>query len=242
MKKTLIAVLSLAVVSVAGINAQVFTGNYTFGSGGNVTSFAYNGTPISNLTVSALTKNAVTTSSNSGNFRASNWPLDAGNATLTGSIDASKYFEFSLTASEGFTLDLTTFTFGVGRSGTGPRSFQWRSSLDSYASPISGYTATNAALNQTLGDGILSYTADGTTSATGNILTFSTAAFSDLSTVTFRFYGFNSEQSGGTAGLEGNFSFAGEMNVIPEPSTWALIGLGSAFVLWRIRRKPATRA
>jgi hypothetical protein len=30
--------------------------------------------------------------------------------------------------------------------------------------------------------------------------------------------------------------------VVPEPSTWALIGLGSAFVLWRIRRKVATRA
>jgi hypothetical protein len=29
---------------------------------------------------------------------------------------------------------------------------------------------------------------------------------------------------------------------IPEPSTWALIGLGSAFVLWRIRRKTANRA
>ena len=26
---------------------------------------------------------------------------------------------------------------------------------------------------------------------------------------------------------------------VPEPSTWALIGLGCAFVLWRIRRKPA---
>jgi hypothetical protein len=25
---------------------------------------------------------------------------------------------------------------------------------------------------------------------------------------------------------------------VPEPSTWALIGLGSAFVLWRTRRKP----
>jgi hypothetical protein len=48
-------------------------------------------------------------------------------------------------------------------------------------------------------------------------------------------------------------SGAGEMTVgnlrvattfaeaIPEPSTWALIGLGAAFVLWRIRRKPATR-
>ena len=29
------------------------------------------------------------------------------------------------------------------------------------------------------------------------------------------------------------------LGAVPEPSTWALIGLGSAFLLWRIRRKPA---
>jgi hypothetical protein len=29
----------------------------------------------------------------------------------------------------------------------------------------------------------------------------------------------------------------GTLTVIPEPSTWALIGVGSAFVLWRLRRR-----
>ena len=29
------------------------------------------------------------------------------------------------------------------------------------------------------------------------------------------------------------------LGAVPEPSTWALIGLGSAFLLWRTRRKPA---
>jgi hypothetical protein len=28
-----------------------------------------------------------------------------------------------------------------------------------------------------------------------------------------------------------------QLDVVPEPSTWALIGMGSAFVLWRIRRR-----
>jgi PEP-CTERM motif len=28
-----------------------------------------------------------------------------------------------------------------------------------------------------------------------------------------------------------------EITAIPEPTTWVLIGLGTAFVLWRIRRR-----
>ena len=237
MKKTLITLIGLAALSLAGVQGQVFTGNFTFGTAGNVPSFAYNGTAIGNVTVSALTKNGVTTSSSSNNFRANNWALDAGNATLTGSLDASKYFEFALTPASGFTLNIASFTFGVGRSATGPRSFQWRSSLDSFAAPVSGYTSVNAALTQT--SGVLTYAADATTSATNNTLTFATPTYQDLSGVTFRFYGFNSEASGGTGGLEGAFSFTGEAvaSAVPEPSTWALIGLGSTFLLWRIRRK-----
>ena len=39
-----------------------------------------------------------------------------------------------------------------------------------------------------------------------------------------------------------NFSFTEATGIlttslVPEPSTWALIGLGGAFVLWRLRRK-----
>lgn len=236
MKRILFAVLGLAACTLAGLNAQVFTGNFSFsGATGNTTSLNYNGSPIQNMTISALTKNGVTNTSNSNNFRATNWALDAGSSTLTGNIDTSKYFEFSMTSAPGFTFNATSFTFGVGRSLAGPRSYQWRSSLDSFANPISGYTNTNVALNENLGSGILSYSSDASTSATGNTLVFSTATFSNLSTVTFRFYGFNSEQTVGSGGFDGNFSFSGE--AIPEPSTWALIGLGSAFVLWRVRSR-----
>lgn len=236
MKKTLIAVLSLTAVSLSGVNGQVFTGNFTFGSSGNVTSFVYNGSAVDNIIVSALTKNGVNTSSSSGNFRASNWALDTSPGALAGNVDTSKFFEFSLTPVSGFTFNINSLSFGVGRSGTGPRSFQWRSSLDSFSAPVTGFTSTNAALNQA--SGILTYNADVTTSAANNILTLSNQTYDNLSGVTFRFYAFNAEASGGTGGLEGNFSFSGEAFAsVPEPSTWALIGLGSAFVLWRMRRK-----
>lgn len=37
-------------------------------------------------------------------------------------------------------------------------------------------------------------------------------------------------------GASQNFGF-NDLSVVPEPSTWILIGIGSAFLLWRIRRK-----
>ena len=37
-------------------------------------------------------------------------------------------------------------------------------------------------------------------------------------------------------GASQNFGF-NNLSIVPEPSTWILIGIGSAFLLWRIRRK-----
>jgi hypothetical protein len=37
-------------------------------------------------------------------------------------------------------------------------------------------------------------------------------------------------------GADQNFGF-NNLSIVPEPSTWVLIGIGSAFLLWRIRRK-----
>jgi autotransporter-associated beta strand protein len=206
-------------------SANPFSGTFTFGSGGNVTSFPFNGTPIPNLTVSDLTKVGVTTSSSTGNFRASNWALDPVVGTLGGTVDLSKYYQFTLTAAAGYTFNMTDFNFGVGRSGTGPRSFQWRSTVDAYGAPIAGYTTVNSGLNQTLGTGILTYTTDSSTSATGNVLGFSAPAYQALPSVTFRFYGYNSEGTGGTGGLDGNFAFNGTLNA-PVGTTYTWTGTG----------------
>ena len=182
--------------------AQAFTGTYDFtGAIGNTSSLAYNGSDIANLTEGALTKNGVTTSGSNNNFRASNWTIGAG-------IDLTDYFEFTLTADSGFVLDMTSITFGIGRSSTGPRSWEWRSSVDGYASTITTYSAVNAGLTQS--GGVLT-NPDLNSSWTGNILDLSGAAFQDLNTITFRFYGYASEASGGTGGFQGNLSFAGTL-------------------------------
>ncbi len=190
--------------------AQSFTGTYNWSTNGNTNSFAYNGTPIANLTVGNFTKNGVTSSSSSGDFRASNWALDTQPAGgLTGSVDLAKYFEFSLTADAGYVIDMSSVTFGLGRSSSGPRTFQWRSSVDSYSSIISTYSTlpagvTNSGGVLTIGDISSGY-------PTGIVLDLSGASFQNLTSLTLRFYGYNAELTSGTGGFEGDLSFAGAM-------------------------------
>jgi hypothetical protein len=149
-------------------------------------------------------------------------------------VDLGKYIEFTLTAAAGATINMTSITFGVGRSGTGPRQWQWRSSIDSYASILANYTALNA--NVTESGGVLT-TPDGTASYTGNTLTITGSSFEDLSSVTFRIYGYNSEGPAGTGGLQGPITFEGAM-VVPEPSTYALLALsGLALAGYAARRR-----
>ncbi len=224
MRKTFFALILICTFAPLGFAQTAFTGTYKWGSAGDTNSFAYNGTAIPNLTVGNMTKVGVTTGASLGNFRASNWALNpTPSGSLTGSVDLGKYFDFTMTAATGYTFDMTSLDFGVGRSATGTRSFEWRSNLDTFGSVISGYTSVNAALNQTLGAGILSYTADATTAATGNVLSFTGSSFTNLSSVTFRFYGYNSEGTGGTGGLQGNFTFAGSLNA-PVGTTYVWSG------------------
>ncbi len=200
------------------LNAAPFSGTYSFGSGGNVTAFAYNGTPIPNLTVGDLTKVGVNTSSSTGNFRATNWPLN----TAPG-IDPAKYFEFTLTATNGYTLDLADLDFGIGRSSTGPINFEWRSSLNSYATSLSPYSATGT--NTTAVGGVLTLT-DASQNSTGQVLDLTGGTFDGLTTVTLRFYATDSESTGGTGGLATGLTFAGTLNA-PVGTTYTWTGTGS---------------
>jgi hypothetical protein len=227
MKKILLALAAVCVASHAFAQTNAFTGTYTWGGDGNTNSFAYNGTNIANLTPSAFTKTAnVGTTPSAGNFRGTNWALDASIGTLTGANDPTKYFEFSLTAGAGFTLNMTNINFGIGRSGTGPRTFAWSSSVDSFASILANYSSLGASGLFTNNNGEISFTNDSTsTTGTNIVLNLSASEFQNLTSVTFRFYGWNSEATGGTGGLQGPLSFSG--SVVPEPSTYALLALSA---------------
>ena len=119
-----------------------FTATYTFGTAGNVQSFPYNGTSYDGIVMGTIDKVTVSTSSSSGNFRATNWPLGATNGSdiFTGSVDPSKYIGFTISAASGYKFTISTIQFGIGRSGTGIRQSQWRGSYDNYGSILNNYT------------------------------------------------------------------------------------------------------
>jgi hypothetical protein len=199
-----LAALFVALLAFAstGWGQTAFSGVYSFsGATGNTTSLAYNGSAISNLSISAITKNGVTNSSSPGNFRASGWGTGStNNGTIGGTLDPTKYFEFTITASSGFALSNPSLNFGVGRSATGPRQFEWRTSVDNFATPMSvGITnanVTNASNVLQIGDVDNNYT--------GNNVSITS---SGNSSITFRFYAYGAETAAGTGGLAGNLTF-----------------------------------
>jgi hypothetical protein len=241
MKKLLTALSLTTAMLFSAAQAELvtnsFTATFTWGSANNVASFPYNGTAIDDLTIGNAEKVGITTSSSANNFRATNWALDTSSGpdfSLTGVVDLGKYIQFTLTADAGATLNMTSIDFGVGRSATGPRQWQWRSSVDDFASILSNYSSLNASLSES--GGVVT-NPDANSNWAGNVLDLSDASFQGLSSVTLRLYGYNSETNTGTGGLAGVTTFDGAM-VVPEPSTYALLALsGLALAGYAARRR-----
>lgn len=121
-------------------------------------------------------------------FSANNWIT-----TSSLNLGANDYFEFTLTVTPGYVLNLDGFTYTGQRNNNGPRAFSFRSSLDSYGSAIgTDFTTTStAAQNRTVG--------------------LTAAAYQGLTgTVTFRLYGYNAGNNGGQFSIN-DFSFQGEL-------------------------------
>jgi hypothetical protein len=182
------------------------TGIYTFPSsqtsGSSIYPFAYNGTDITNLNEGSVSISGVTFSNSTSNARALNWPIGAttGSNVFTGSIDLAKYFELTLTAEQGYYIHNPGLVFGLGRSGTGPRQFQWRSSIDNFTSAIP-IGNVNAALSHSAG---IITTPDENSSYTGNSFTINQTG---LNSITFRLYAYNAESTSGTGGMQGTLTF-----------------------------------
>lgn len=127
----------------------------------------------------------------------------------TVAIDLTAYFTFTLTPTSSYEIDYTDFVYTSQASGTGPTSFAVRSSRDSFVANI------------------------GTPVASGATISLTGAAFQNITTATeFRVYGFGASSSAGTFSVN-SFTFNGE--VVPEPSTALLGGLGLLALLRRRR-------
>lgn len=222
MKKNLLKATGLLLLmllvggSVSGQTA--YTATYTFGSEGDVASFAYNGTSYDGITPGTIVKVGVTTSSSFGNFRAKPWPIGAtdGNNEFTGTVDVGKYIGFTITVASGYKFTVTSITFGVGRSSTGIRQSEWRGSDDGYSSIINNYTSLNAGLTNVTG--VLT-NPDDNSSWTGNVLEPGASYVDILTSAGFRYYLFNAESTAGTAGLQEPITISGTFEVT-IPGLW----------------------
>ena len=131
-------VLLAVVISPAFLDAQITVGNWNFNN-------TLNGTTGGNNTVSAasLSPSIPSADYNGGTvyFGENGWP--------TGTVvNTSMYLQFTLTPTAGYTLNLSSIEMNLRRSttgspsGSGPRQWALRSSLDGYAANIATGTLT----------------------------------------------------------------------------------------------------
>ena len=253
MIKKLTLLLSVAVLCSAIAVAQSFTALYTFDSVKTNTGLT---DPSAVPTATGVTFGSFSATGTPANPNASarfsfqDWPLGATNlndiySSLTGAIDPLEYYEVTVTPASGFTITLSGITFKSQRSGTGIRTYSVRSSADAYSANLSAsISPANAKLIVETGD-IFFITLDSTTtSQAGSTITLSGSGFTNIaSAVTFRFYGWNAEGTGGTFGIDNvsltgvaspatsitDFSGTSLILVYPNPSTNGLFTVNKGF-------------
>jgi hypothetical protein len=127
------------------------------------------------------------------------------------------YFTFTITASPGYQIDFSGFTFNGQRINSGPSSLVLRSSLDGYTSNIDAVVTTS-------------------TSAANHTINLS--AYQDITdAITFRLYGYNATNNFGQGQYSVNsYEFDGTVGAVPEPQSLALVGVGSLMMVGYLRR------
>lgn len=128
--------------SATTLNAPVTVATYTFtGAAGNEATFPADVPQPTGVNAGVVDRQGIVSAVTAANaFGSANFQTSGGN------IDLSRYVDFTIAPTAGYTLTLTDISFKDQVSGTGPSGFAVRSSTDGYASNIfSG--STNGSLS-----------------------------------------------------------------------------------------------
>ncbi|MGC3959475.1 MAG: PEP-CTERM sorting domain-containing protein [Verrucomicrobiota bacterium] len=225
--------------------AQSFTATYDFAQV-NTSSGTTDPTPppsVVGVTFGSFSSTGMSANPNATvRFSFTSQPLGGVNASddftqFTGSLTPTAYFEVAVTPLSLVQLQLDSIAFTVQRSGTGIRSYAVRSSLDGYAANLAASISTaNANLGVGPGNEFRVLLDSVTTAQNGSLVTLGTPFIGLTAPVTFRFYGWNAEGTGGTFSVD-NVVFSGRTDSVPEPSaTVLLLGSLAAFGFSQRRR------
>lgn len=175
------------------------------------------------------TVTAPTNSTAAGRFSFINQPLGATNgddnyANLTGTLNTGIYYEVTVQPNPTGQIDISTITFTGRRSSTGVRTFAVRSSVDGFANNLPASVGTSTLVNVQANNTFF-VILDATTVNLPNMTITLPATHNNLTgPVTFRFYGFNAEGSGGTFGID-DVVFSGNIDVLSSNSFNQIAGL-----------------
>lgn len=128
------------------------TVTYSFGTVAPGNANPTSGTPVANLSFSALsrgnnfgTTTLLTTTSGSTGYTGASGSYNAGAAVDDGGFNSttSTYFDFTLTPAVAHQFTLTGISFGVRATSTGPQAYTLRSSLDGFSSDLATGSISN---------------------------------------------------------------------------------------------------
>lgn len=204
--------LLLSGLLLTGLNtfSQAFSVMYPFSAvnSGSVNTGTVDPTPVPvapGITCgSFVTVGTSTSAAANGAFCFSGWSTGATNnndATFTGSLTTSEYYQVSITPNVSYSVTLTSITFHMLRSGTGPRNWAVRSNKDGYTANLPAAIMSNTNLATQPGNNFFwsvdSYTTN--TQQRGSTVNLAGPNFNNQTTpYIFRFYAWNSESGAGT--------------------------------------------
>ncbi len=151
---------------------------------------------------------------------------------LAGAIANDQYIQFTVTAAEGYGLNLESIEINGQSSGTGADDVAILSDVDGFAA--------DQVIDSVTGISDVTGGFDTDDSGFGAPINASGASFQGLESVTFRLYGWGTTSGDGVTYLRNlsgdNLIVNGTVSSIPEPAVSSLIILGGTALLCRRRR------